>query len=67
LAAQRTIPKVPDDSIQDGLLEALEIRFTPIPDGLRDAIATVHDLSRLRSLHKAAIQAATLEEFARSL
>ncbi len=58
---------MPDDSIQDGLLEALEIRFTPIPDGLRDAIATVHDLSRLRSLHKAAIQAATLEEFARSL
>jgi len=45
----------------------LEVRFTPIPDGLRDAIATVHDLNRLRSLHKAAIQAATLEEFARSL
>ena len=64
---QEGLQKGLQKGLQDGLLEALEIRFTSIPDGLRDAIATVHDLNRLRRLHKAAIQAATLEEFARSL
>ena len=53
--------------LQEAILEALEIRFGQIPEGLRERVAAVHDLPRLRSLHKAAIKAATLEEFSRSL
>ena len=53
--------------LQEAILEALEIRFGQIPEGLRERVAAGHDLPRLRSLHKAAIKAATLEEFSRSL
>lgn len=55
------------EGLQEGILEALEIRFGQIPGGLREAVTAVHELHRLRGLHKAAIQAATLEEFSRSL
>ena len=53
--------------LQEGILEALEIRFGQIPVGLTEAVAAVHELPRLRSLHKASIQAATLEDFSRDL
>jgi hypothetical protein len=52
---------------QKTVLDALEIRFARVPDGLRQTIETIHDESRLRSLHQAAIQAASLEDFARAL
>ena len=49
------------------VLDALEIRFAHVPDGLRETIDAIHDESRLRSLLQAAIQAASLEDFARAL
>ena len=52
---------------QEAILDALEIRFAHVPDGLRETIDAIHDESRLRSIHRAAIQAASLEDFARSL
>ena len=53
--------------LQEGILEALKIRFGQIPVGLTEAVAAVHELPHLRSLHKASIQAATLEDFSRDL
>ena len=52
---------------QESILEALEIRFGQIPDGLGEIVVGIHDPSRLRSLHKAAIKAATLEAFTAAL
>ena len=52
---------------QKAVLDALEIRFTRVPDGLRETIETVHDESRLRSLLQTAIQASSLDDFAGSL
>ena len=52
---------------QKAVLDALEIRFSYLPEGLRKTIETIHDESRLRSLLQTAIQAASLEDFARAL
>ena len=49
--------------LQEGILEALTLRFGPIPAGLRTALEAIGDESHLRSLRKASIQAASLEEF----
>ena len=53
--------------LQDGILEALEIRFDHVPGGLAEAIRQIHDDARLRSLHRAAIKADSLEIFAKNL
>jgi hypothetical protein len=55
------------EAIQEDILETLTIRFEQVPDGLREAITAIHDPAHLRRLHRAAIQSATLEDFARSL
>jgi hypothetical protein len=52
---------------QKAVLDALEIRFAHIPKGLRKTIETVHVESRLRSLLQTAIQAASVDDFARAL
>lgn len=49
------------------MLDALEIRFERIPKGLREEIGQITDILRLQSLHRAAIQAACLEEFSHAL
>jgi predicted transposase YdaD len=54
-------------ALQEGILEALALRFEQVPAGLRDAIGAIFDETRLRSLRKASIQAASLEDFARGL
>ena len=54
-------------SHRESVLEALEIRFGELPPGLRDAIHQVFDESKLRALHRAAIQAPDLEAFANTL
>ena len=56
-----------EKGLQESILEALEIRFGQIPDGLCDIVEGIHDPTRLRSLLKAAIQAATLEAFTAAL
>ena len=55
------------EGIQEDILEALEIRFDQLPAGLREAITAIHDPAHLRRLHKASIQAVSLEDFSRSL
>jgi hypothetical protein len=44
-----------------------EVRFGPIPDGLRDSLEAVADPEKLRVLHRAAIVTDSLESFAGSL
>jgi predicted transposase YdaD len=55
------------EAMQNGILDNLEVRFGPVPEGLREAVEAVGDEERLRSLHRASITAASLEEFAREL
>jgi hypothetical protein len=52
---------------QRAVLDALEIRFGPVPEGLRHRIETIQDEARLRALYQTAIQAASAESFAQSL
>jgi hypothetical protein len=64
---QEGLQKGLQKGLQEGILEALKIRFSQVPEGLRDAIEVIRDETRLRNLHKAAIQTASLEEFSRCL
>ncbi|MFM8765812.1 MAG: Rpn family recombination-promoting nuclease/putative transposase [Spartobacteria bacterium] len=52
---------------QQAVLEALEIRFERVPEGLRDEIEIIRDPRRLHVLHRAAISCADLESFAKEL
>ena len=54
-------------SKQQDILEALEIRFDRVPEGLREEIETITETAKLQSLHRAAIRSATLDEFAQAL
>ena len=54
-------------SRRQSVLEALDLRFGPIPDGLRDSIEAIADPEKLRALHRAAIVSDSLESFAASL
>jgi hypothetical protein len=52
---------------QKAVLDALEIRFGQVPDGIRERIEAIQDEPRLRVLLKSAIQAGSIEEFIRTL
>jgi predicted transposase YdaD len=52
---------------QRAVIEALEIRFGQVPEGLREEISRIADPPRLSALLRAAIKAASPEEFSRSL
>jgi hypothetical protein len=52
---------------RQSVLEALDLRFGPIPDGLRDSLNAIADPEKLRALHRAAIVSDSLEAFAASL
>jgi flagellar biosynthesis/type III secretory pathway protein FliH len=52
---------------QQDILEALEIRFQRVPEGLREEIEEITDSKKLTHLHRAAITSATLDEFAQAL
>jgi hypothetical protein len=54
-------------SRRQSVLEALDLRFGPIPDGLRDSLNAIADPEKLRALHRAAIVSDSLESFAASL
>jgi hypothetical protein len=54
-------------SRRQSVLEALDLRFGPIPDGLRDSLNAIADPEKLRALHRAAIIADSLDSFAASL
>ena len=51
-------------SQQQAILEALEIRFQRVPEGLREEIETIIDTKKLTHLLRAAITSADLESFA---
>jgi predicted transposase/invertase (TIGR01784 family) len=53
--------------LQANILEALEIRFEEVPAGLREAVVLVTDDLKLREMHRAAIQCASLDAFAAAL
>jgi predicted transposase YdaD len=52
---------------RQSVLEALDLRFGPIPDGLRDSLNAIADPEKLRALLRAAIVSDSLESFAASL
>lgn len=52
---------------RQSVLEALDLRFGTIPEGLRDSIEAVADSEKLRVLHRAAIVSDSLETFTASL
>jgi predicted transposase YdaD len=54
-------------SKQQDILEALEIRFDRVPEGLREEIESLADAAKLQTLLRAAIRSATLDEFAQAL
>jgi hypothetical protein len=52
---------------QKAVLDALEIRFGQVPDGIRERIEAIEDQARLRALLECAIQAGSIEEFIRTI
>ncbi len=52
---------------QTAILEALEIRFDRVPEGLREEIESLADTAKLQALLRAAITSANLESFAAEL
>ena len=54
-------------SQHQAILEALEIRFQRVPEGLREEIEAITDSKKLTHLHRAAITSADLESFAAEL
>ncbi|MFM8763939.1 MAG: cytosolic protein, partial [Spartobacteria bacterium] len=51
-------------SQQQAILEALEIRFERVPEGLREEIESIIDSKKLTHLLRAAITSPDLESFA---
>lgn len=54
-------------ALRDNVIEALEIRFGALPQGLREEIEAIADDAKLHHLHRAAIQCPDIEAFAREL
>ena len=54
-------------TLQEDVIEVLAVRFDTVPEGLSEAIREITEESRLRTLHKAALRATSLEDFACSL
>jgi predicted transposase YdaD len=52
---------------QAAILEALEIRFNRVPEGLREELELIADTAKLQALLRAAIRSATLEDFAEAI
>jgi len=49
------------------LLDALEEKFSVVPEGLQDKLQEIQEREVLRNLHRQAIRASSLEEFLKSL
>jgi len=54
-------------SRRQAVLDALDLRFGPVPAGLREAIESISNPEKLRSLHRAAIVADSIESFSAGL
>jgi len=67
LAIEKGIEKGQILAQQQAVIEALDIRFDRVPDGLREEIGHIVDSARLHVLLRAAIRCAELESFAKEL
>ena len=54
-------------TLRENVLEALEIRFTEVPQGLREEILLLNDEAKLHRLLRVAIQCTGIEAFAAEL
>ncbi|MEI8311791.1 MAG: hypothetical protein WCH98_13650, partial [Verrucomicrobiota bacterium] len=54
-------------ALQEDVIEVLAIRFSHVPEGLREAITVIAEEPRLRELLKGALRAETIEGFTASL
>jgi len=54
-------------ALSDSVIEALEIRFGGLPQGLREEIKAIDDEAKLHQLHRSAIQSPGIEAFAENL
>jgi len=68
---EKGIEKGTEEGLESGLresvLEVLELRFGKIPGGLAEVVRSISGPEKLRPLHRTAILAASLEDFAASL
>jgi flagellar biosynthesis/type III secretory pathway protein FliH len=64
---QTGLQKGLQNGLRKSLLQVLEFRFGPVPEGLNEAIQAVSDEARLALLQRAALQADSLEAFAAAL
>lgn len=56
-----------ESGLRESILEVLELRFGEIPTGLIEVVRAISGAERLRPLHRSAILAASIEEFAASI
>jgi hypothetical protein len=54
-------------TLQESVIDALEIHFDRVPEGLKEAIHEIQDEAHLRNLLRSAIKAPSIEAFAESL
>lgn len=64
---QEGLQKGRQEGRQEDILEALELRFGDVPEGLVEAVRSVAKDDHLRDLLRAAIQCGSLEEFSKRL
>ena len=64
---QTGLQKGLQNGLRKSLLQLLEFRFGPVPEGLSESIQAVSDEARLSLLQKAALQADSLEAFTTAL
>jgi len=55
------------EAMQASVLDALEVKFDRVPDGLSEVVRAIHDEATLRNLLKSAVKADTLDAFAAAL
>ncbi len=60
---QRFFAKGRQEGLQEGVLDILGLRFGSVPPDLTEAVQKIDDRKRLKSLHLAAVQIASLDEF----
>jgi len=54
-------------SKQQDIIEALEIRFDYLPEGMKEEIQSIREMAKLSLLHRAAIRCSNIESFAGNL
>jgi hypothetical protein len=55
------------EQAQSSVIDALEVRFDRVPEGLVEALREVESIEKLKQLHKVAISCDSLDAFAAAL